>query len=270
MVLVFDLGGTNMRLALVENGVLGKVTRIPTDRTAAGFGRFLGVMEELAKGKHIKAVAGGFPGQLSGDEGEVVLATNLPDWLGVHLKGRIKDIFDCPVYIANDVVLCALGEANAGAGVTSGVMVYYTVSTGVNAARIVDGKIDLTVSRYELGKQIVDIPGGKPVSLESLAGGASLQKRLGKAPHEVKDKSVWAAMEKHLAVGLYNTILYWNPAVVVYGGKMMTDLKVTNIAAELVKMPLVTAAWPEVRAAKLSDEGGLRGALAWLGQLGYK
>jgi predicted NBD/HSP70 family sugar kinase len=227
-------------------------------------------MEELAKGKHIKAVAGGFPGQLRGDEGEVVLATNLPDWTGLHLRARIKDVFDCPVHIANDVAMCGLGEAVAGAGIAKGVMAYYTVSTGVNASRIVDGKVDATIPRFELGYQIAGAVNGRAVSLESLAGGAALERRLGKPPHEVHDRAVWAQIEQYVAVGLYNAILYWNPAVVVLGGKMMTDLRLAGIAAELEKLPQVMEEWPELRAAKLADEAGLRGALAWLGQMGYK
>jgi predicted NBD/HSP70 family sugar kinase len=270
MVLVFDLGGTNTRIALSDNGQLGDVTRIPTDRTVAGFAKFLGSLQEVAAGHKIRAIAGGMPGQLRGEAGEMVVATNLPEWMGIPVIGRIKELIDAPVFVANDVEMCGLGEARSGAGMQTGVMAYYTISTGVNAVRIVDGAVDTTISRYELGKQIVDHVGGAPQELEPLISGASLEKRLNKKPRDVRDPAVWAQEERYVAAGLYNTMLYWNPDRIVMGGSMMRDIKVDHVATELAKMTNVFGAWPELVLASLGDEGGLRGCVARLDQLGYR
>jgi predicted NBD/HSP70 family sugar kinase len=270
MQLVFDLGGTNMRLALAENGTLNEILRIPTDRSATGFARFLGVMQEVA-GKHkISSVAGGAPLQLRGKDGEVMVATNLTAWLGLNFRKGIEELFNCPVLIANDVELCGLGEAHFGGGMKKGVMAYYTMSTGVNAARIVDGTVDLTMGRYEMGYQVIDHENGKAMSLETLIGGASLERRLGKPPHEVRDKAVWAGVERYLAAGLYNTMLYWSPQRVVLGGKMMLDINLDRVADNLRAMPKVHDEWPELALAECGDEGGVRGAVMWLAQNGYK
>lgn len=269
MVLVFDLGGTNTRIAVAKGGRLGEVIHVPTDETAAGFARFLGALQEVAGENKIEAVAGGCSLQLKGEEGEVAVATNLPDWLGVRFRKGIEELFGCPVYVANDVEMAGLGEAHFGAGITEGVMVYYTVSTGVNAARIVDGAVDRTINRYELGYQIIDHAAGKPQSLESLVGGAALEKRLGKAPREVRDKAVWRGLERYLAAGLYNTMLYWSPATVVLGGSMMRDLEVDRVADELATMPMVHEAWPLLKLAECGDEAGIRGAMVWLSQQGH-
>ena len=270
MILIFDLGGSKMRVALAENGVLGEILRVPTDRSVAGFGKFLVALQEVTKGHKIEAVAGGFPGQLQGEDGELVVATNLPHWRGQLLRRELKQLFDCPVYITNDVELCGLGEAKFGAGSTKGVMAYYTVSTGVNAVRLMDGEVDHTVSRYELGKQIVSNVDGEPQALEPLIGGAELEKRTGKVPHDIHDQNVWRELERSLAIGIYNTALYWNPELVVIGGSMMRDIKVAGVAEALHKMPNVFERWPRLELAQLGDEGGIRGAMVWLGQFGYK
>ncbi len=270
MILIFDLGGTKMRVALAENGVIGEVLRVSTDRSAAGFGKFLLTLQEVVKGQRIDAVAGGFPGQLQGEDGELVVATNLPHWRGQLLLKELKELFDCPVHITNDVELCGLGEAKYGSGTTKGIMAYYTVSTGVNAVRLLDGEVDRSVGRYELGKQIVGNVDGEPQSLEPLIGGAALEKRTGKLPHDIHDETVWRELERSLAVGIYNTILYWNPELVVIGGSMMRDIKVEGVAEALHELPNVLEQWPRLELATLGDEGGIRGAMVWLGQLGYK
>jgi glucokinase len=269
MVLGFDLGGTQTRIALAEDGVLGEVIAVPTDRMVGGYARFLGTLQEVAAGHKITAVGGGCPLQLRGEDGEVVVATNMPEWLGLRFRAGIAELFDCPVYTNNDMALCGLGEAHLGAGTTKGVMTYYTVSTGVNAARFVDGVLDATISRYELGYQIIDHVGGKAQSIESLIGGASAEKKFGKPPREVKDKAFWTGLERYLAAGLYNTMLYWDPQVIVVGGSMMKDIDLERVNTELTSMPKVHDNWPVLRYAE-RGEVGVYGAVVWLGQVGHK
>ncbi len=268
--LVFDVGGTHTRVALARDGVLGKVVYIPTDNSTAGFARFLGVLQEVAGDNRIKAVAGGFAGQLQGEDGEIVIATNLPQWLGLPMTREITALFDCSVTIANDVAMGGLGEATSGAGSIDGTMAYWTVSTGVNAVRLVNGVVDTTISRFELGKQLVDMKASTPKSLESVIGGAALEKRLGRPPHEIHERAVWAEVERYLAAGIYNMMLYWNPEVVVLGGRMMSDIRLSEVVKELEMLPRVMEHWPELRLATLGDEAGLRGAVTQLGKQSHK
>ena len=270
MVLVFDLGGTNTRIALADNGEIGEVTRIPTDKSAAGFGKFMGMLEEAAKDRNISAIAGGMPGQLEGEDGLFMVAPNLPEWRGLPVLKQIKDLFGVPVFISNDVEMCGLGEAQYGAGLREGVMAYYTVSTGVNGMRLVDGQIDPSIQHYELGKQIIDHEKGVPQELEPLISGAALERREHKKPHDIKDPKIWAQEERDLAAGLYNTVLYWNPARIVLGGSMMRDIDIEDVARDLAKFPKVTEAWPELVAARLGDEAGIRGCVARLDTAGYR
>lgn len=263
MILVFDIGATHTRLALADGGVLGEVQHLETDHSAAGLARLLGAMSAVAAGHRLRAVVGGIPGELEGAEGTLVLAPNLPAWLGLPVQTRMQAMFDCPVYIHNDLVMCGLGEAHAGAGTSEGVTVYYTVSTGVNAVRLVDGKVDRSIKRFEIGFELVGQEDGRVKSLETLIGGGAMERQTGRAPEEVRVQEVWRRAERNLAHGLYNTMLHWTPDVVVFGGSMMRDIQITGIKSELAKLPQALTSYPEMKRAKLGDLSGVHGAVRW-------
>jgi predicted NBD/HSP70 family sugar kinase len=262
--LIFDMGGTKTRIALVKDGHMGEVLRMDTDRGGGGFGRFLGALEELAAGQQIQGIAGGMPGQLEGDHGELTWAPNLKAWLGVPVRARLQERFHCPVRIENDVVLGGVGESHSGAGLTEGVMAYFTVSTGINGVRIVDGEPDETIERYEIGQQLLMDEQGEVTTLESRVGGAAMEQRHGKPPKEVRDPKVWQGVAHDLAVGLYNTLLHWTPEVVVFGGSMMRDIDLVTVRRELEALPAVMPELPRLEHAKLQDLQGLMGAMALL------
>lgn len=262
-VLVFDIGATRIRMALASEDELGPVVRMETDPTVSGFDRVLDAMQELAQGHRIAAVVGGTPGQLEGEKGRLVLAPNLPEWVGVPVLERLKARFECPVLVLNDVVLGGLGECHFGAGKPRGIMAYFTVSTGLNAVRIVEGKVDATIDRYEIGHHILETESGEVETFESLVGGAAMEKRLGRKPREVRDPEIWRTEERHLARGLYNVILDWAPDVVVFGGSMMRDINLTNLGVELRKLPEIMPSWPILKRATLKDTAGLLGGVKY-------
>jgi predicted NBD/HSP70 family sugar kinase len=270
MMLVFDIGATHTRVALVQDGVLGEVVRVDTDPTGAGFARFLGLLEELVAGRRIEAVAGGMAGQLEGEEGRLILTPNLPKWQGVTVLRHLRRLFDCSVYVLNDVTMGGLGECHYGAGSREGVMAYFTISTGVNAVRIVNGRVDNSIVRFEIGRHVIEDKGGELRSLEALVGGAALEKRFGRKPHDIKARAVWTEEERHLAHGLYNVILDWTPELVVLGGTMMRDINLRHLTHDLEELPNVLSSWPRLKRAALGDRAGLMGAVWYLKQVSEK
>jgi glucokinase len=265
MELVFDMGGSKTRVALVSEGVLGPVTRIDTDRSATGFAKFLGVLQELVGDGKVRAIAGSMPGHLEGKDGRLTLALNLPEWANLPVRSRLEELFECPVYIMNDVEMGGLGEAHEGAGISKGVMAYFTVSTGVNAARVVDGRVDTSIHPNQIGQQLVGEIEGAPAMLEMLTGGAALEAKFGKPPSQIRDLAVWKAEHRYLARGVYNTLLHWTPEVVVFGGSMMRDIDLVRLADELGKLPTMGRR-PRLERAGLGDMAGLHGAVVWLQQ----
>jgi predicted NBD/HSP70 family sugar kinase len=264
MQLIFDMGATKTRFALVTDGEIGDIIRVDTDRGATGFAKFLGAMDALVADRKIDLVVGGLPGQLEGDDGELAWAANLPQWIGLPIRARIEKLFSCRTVIFNDVVLGGIGECHYGAGSKEGVTAFFTVSTGVNGVRIVNGWPDEGIVHYEVGQQLIADSKGKFLTWESRVGGAALEKRYGKLPGEIKDPEVWRAETRSLSGGIYNTLLYWNPEVIVFSGSMMRDVDLEALRGELESLPKVLPDLPKLARAKLGDNAGLHGALAYI------
>ncbi len=266
MYLVFDIGGTQTRLALSPNGrELGEIVRSPTDVTAKGFASLLGAMKELVGNHKLKGLAGGLPGHLNA-QGLLERTANLPEWAGLPVQERLQEQFGVPVHLANDAALAGLGEATAGAGAGAEIVVYITVSTGINGVRIVRRQIEPSASGFEIGQQLLLERQSVPVSLQELASGAAVEAAYGQPPGELRGPGLWRQEAVYVARGLYNTLLHWSPDVVVYGGSMMRDISLEAIRNELEALPDVYGGWPPILAARLGDEAGLRGALELLRQ----
>jgi len=266
VILVFDVGATKTRLALVEGETLGEIVRLDTDRSVAGFERLQGVVQELAAGHKLTAVAGGLPGQLDAKTGALSRVMNMPAWNGTPALKGLSEVVDCPVYLANDTVLVGLGEARYGAGDTKGVMAYVTISSGVNAVRLVDGAVDGTIRLFDVGQQLLSDGDGRVVTLEALTGGAAFVRRQQRDPSGVRDGRTWRAEEHYLARGLYNTILHWTPETVVFGGSMMRDIDLAAVESELEALRPELPYVPRLAEAALGDRGGLYGAMVWAGE----
>jgi predicted NBD/HSP70 family sugar kinase len=262
MIAVFDIGATHTRFALASNGELGEVVHMETDPSARGFGKFLGSLEAFIGTNKVQKIVGGMPGGLEGDDGVLSLDTNLPAWVGMPVKSRMRKLFDCPIIVANDVVMGGLGESHFGAGTKNGVMAYFTISTGVNGVRIVNGRPDSTIARYEIGYQVIATEDGEPISLESRVGGRALEERTGHRPQQMRDPKIWNQVDRDLAIGLYNTLLHWTPDLVVVGGMMTRDINLVHVRDELEKLPRALLRIPALSYAKLGDTAGLYGAIA--------
>lgn len=267
MYLLFDIGGTKMRLAVSRNGKhmeRPKIVPTPTNFDE-GMRVFADIVLLLAgKGKITMAV-GGVAGPLDAKKTRLANSPHLPGWIGKDLKKEIQKIAGTKkTYLENDAALSALGEVCFGAGKGKHIVAYLTVSTGVGGARIVNGRIDHNAMGFEPGQQIIHA--GK--SLEHYVSGSAMMARHHKKPHEITDAEVWDEAARYLAYGVHNTIVHWSPDRVVVGGSVMLNAislsKVTLYAKEIMH---IFPELPEIKKAALGDVSGLYGALALLAQI---
>lgn len=140
-VLAFDIGGTNMRLALVNEKFevekrmdLSTVTGDPD----AFMNNCIKLINEFPL-EDVVAIGAGVPGVVNRETGEIL---DLPH---VHIKnvqfGKIlSEKFNLPVYLRNDAEVACLGEAYLGAGKDYERVFFITVSTGLGGALCVDQK----------------------------------------------------------------------------------------------------------------------------------
>lgn len=258
MKIVFDIGGTNMRIAKFANGELGNVVKKETPKMFEdGTALLLDLIKNTANGEEIESIAGATAGVIS-PEGVLEFSPNLPDWLDKDLGGFLREKVVHKVVVKNDADMAGLGEALYGAGKGKKIVAYLGIGTGVGGTRIVDGKIDAGKYGFEPGHQIVD--GGK--NLEEIISGGSIEKNYGTKPQDLGE-DILEILTKNLAVGVYNSILYWSPDIVVLGGSLINEgdcYRVHEVAEAVKKMPKVFPELPEIVPASLGDKSGLWGA----------
>lgn len=267
--ILFDIGGTNMRVAASFDGkTVGAAAIRPTPQDfEAGIVQFVDLAKWVSAGTTIEGIAGGMAGEFNDAHTELLYSPNLLNWVGKPLAEEIKRRLGAPVFIENDTVMEGLGEAHFGAARGEEIVVYLTVSTGIGGARIVGGRVDDKRVGFEPGKQIIERVGRK--TLESLVSGRAFEKRFGKKPYEVSDEKVWEDSAKTLAIGLHNTIVFWSPDVIVLGGRMITGnpaIPFTSIVRWTAEYLRPLPGMPRLERAELDERSGLYGSLVYLKQ----
>lgn len=278
MYILFDIGGTNMRIALSKDGeTFGEPRIIETPKDFdAGMLALKGIATELLGGEKLLAAGGGIAGTLSRDRTKFLNGPHLQGWNGKPIKAALEEALGAPAFIENDTAIVGLGEAVAGSGRNHSIVVYMTVSTGVGGVRIVDKTIDVSAMGFEPGHQIIDADGtlyktsvcGTGLDFESAISGTAISARYGKKPYEITDEAFWEEMARILAYGLNNTIVHWSPDIVVIGGSMMKKIgiPVDRVRAHLKGILSIFPELPAIEHSELGDIGGLHGALYYVKQ----
>ncbi len=271
MFLVFDIGGTNMRLATSLDGkTLAAIKIIPTPRDfESGIKSIKQIADEISGGQKIESVAGGLAGPLDKDKTMLVKSPHIGGWVNKPFKQGLEQVLNTPVSLENDADLAALGEASFGAGVGKNIVAYLTISTGVGGGRVVNKKIDENALGFEPGHQIIVIDGspcncGGKGHLESYVSGSGLERIYGKKGEEITDPQIWDQVAKYLAIGLHNTIVHWSPDIVILGGAVMKNIDLGQVKKYLAEYLTIFPNPPEINRAKLGDQAGLFGALSLL------
>ncbi len=272
MFLLFDIGGTHMRIGVSRDGhMLGKyeIVDTPQDFLAA-----MHLLEQIAKklnpdGK-FEAAAGGVAGPLDPERSMLVHAPHLPNWIGKPIYNYLSQFVEHQLFLENDTAVVGLGEAAYGAGKGSKVMAYVTVSTGVGGARISNQRIDSSYYGFEPGHQIINYRLDSDLTavtqLEDLISGSGIFRRLRQPASEITDLKFWDEVTQYLAVGLYNMILHWSPDTLILGGGMINsgNINLETLEKYLGQLTQIYPSLPQIRQAKLKDVGGLYGALELL------
>ena len=118
MTIGVDLGGTNVRCGLVENGNV--VTRLsepccfdqPEHEVV---NQIKGLIHRLIN-PSVTGIGIGVPSVVNELKGIVYNVMNIPSWKEVHLKDILEAEFGIPVFVNNDSNCFALGEHRCGAG----------------------------------------------------------------------------------------------------------------------------------------------------------
>jgi glucokinase len=100
----------------------------------------------------------GVAGHLRYQDGIIITTSNLKGFKNYPLREKIQEFFTVPVLIDNDANAQAYGEFKYGGGKNYNSMIFMTISTGIGAGIILDGKVyrGLTGTAGEIGHTIID------------------------------------------------------------------------------------------------------------------
>jgi glucokinase len=137
----FDIGGTKCAAAVLRDGRVEEVVRVPTGPFEETFAR---LMEALAP--HVTGAAPVFGvscgGPLDAGAGVIVAPPNLPaSWHGVPITARITERCGGRAFLMNDANACALAEWQFGTGRGTRHMIFLTSGTGLGSGLILNGQL---------------------------------------------------------------------------------------------------------------------------------
>jgi glucokinase len=143
MEVAIDLGGTNMRAALVNDGKCLELKSIPcpaNEQTNIIIDCLTSIISEVIT-DDTTGIGVGVPSILDTERGIVYDVANIPSWTEVPLKDILTAKFNVPVEINNDSNCFTLGECRYGAGRGYKNVVGITVGTGIGAGVVINGKL---------------------------------------------------------------------------------------------------------------------------------
>ena len=228
MYISIDVGGTNMRVALVDLEGEARIVRleshpVPQDYRV-GIEKLCGHIADLSEGQKIEGIGACFPGIIDKDD-MVTTANNLPDWTMKPIKQFLKVRFGVPVKLLHDAQGAALGEGIFGAARHTDRFVYFIWGTGIGAADIkkIDDRLYYMFS-FENGHHIMDWDGklcncGQRGCPEAWLGGDMLKEYFGADMANVDDNDPrWDFVVQKAAQTALNTLIFHPVDLFVFNG----------------------------------------------------
>ena len=187
-----DLGGTNLRAALVEveSGTVLHQMSIPTlarDGHDVVMNRMANLILELIQltgmtKDEIRGIGIGVPGVLDLEKGETLLLPNLPGtWPHVPLRDTIIKLTGLPTALLNDVRSVTNGEWRFGGGGGVDTLAVFAIGTGIGGGLVINNQLHLGMGGTggELGHITIDFNGprcgcGNYGCLEAFASGPAI------------------------------------------------------------------------------------------------
>lgn len=224
-----DIGGTKIAAALVTRSNTLDVrgcTVVPT-RAAEGFPVSYRQVESAIESvltPEVVAIGICAPGPLDPGTGVVLNPPNLPGWTDVPLADRIAARFGVPCRVENDANAAGLAETLFGAAQGCSSVFYATISTGIGAGIILNGRIyhGRHGAAAEGGHVSIDFRSeqicncGVPGCIEALASGTALARR-GIDPAQLSNENL-DELATALGSWLGGIVSLLDPDIIVIGG----------------------------------------------------
>jgi len=260
MILGIDIGGTNIKLGVVDANynVVRKVSiETPKQKDDKGM-----IYEIISTAKTIydeipfKCIGIGSPGEIDVKNGICISAGNLP-YDNTPIVRMFEEVFKMPVSLQNDGVSAMLGELYAGAGRDYDDFVMITLGTGIGGGIVINKKPHMGATNLagEFGHLTINYDGPKCVCggvgcFEMYASVTALINQTKKAIEQYPDsilaqigrnqvtgKTVFEAKKlgcivaekvvskyiEYIAYGIGNILWSFDPQAIILGGAISNE-----------------------------------------------
>ncbi len=284
--MVLDIGGTAIKSAIAQNGVLSSVRETPTRASLGGAYVMSQAKEIISSYKDTYAferIGISTAGQVNPVKGSIIYANhNIPGYTGTPVKEIMEDFFHVPVAVENDVNAAAIGEACYGAGKEEKDFVCLTYGTGVGGAVFINGSLyhGSSFSAGELGALIVH-PEDRQPEIDMYSGCyekyASTTALVAKAKEydssitngkilfsRIEEPQIRAIIDQwidEIVYGLVSITHLLNPSCIILGGGIMEQPYIPD-QIEQKLMPSIMSSFRglKIKTAQLGNQAGMLGA----------
>ena len=288
-----DLGGTNLRVAAIDEGghVLHRISEPAVfdagpERVVEDIAQAIQQVRDHVAGGELHGVGIGVPGFIDMETGVVLGSANLPGFQGFPVRDEVEARLKTHIILENDANAAALGEMWMGAGKDVKHLILLTLGTGIGGGIVIDGKVlhGFLGMAGEFGHMTV-FPDGNPCGcgncgcLEKHASATAIA-AMGRMMHFGRDttsakvyelalegneraKLVFESMGRALGVALANLINIFNfPLYLLSGGPLPAwDLFAPRMLEEVNKRSFTFGrTGTRIEKALLGGDAGLYGA----------
>jgi len=225
MTIGIDLGGTNIRAGLIDNGKIVQIyqARLSEKNSLESTLQQLYASIDFFSNDHIEGIGIGVPSIVDTKKGIVYDVVNIPSWKKVELKKILEKKFGIPTYVNNDVNCLALGEHLFGQASSFSSFVTIAIGTGLGAAIIIDRKLyeGVNCGSGEIGyipyldKNLEFYASGMFFETFSTTASAAYQAAMN---NDASALQMWTSYGYHLGEVIKVLLYTYAPEAVIVGG----------------------------------------------------
>lgn len=233
-VLCFDIGGTDIKYGIINDGIIIEKHKIPTEAQSSHEElekKLYSLAKDMLTKYEVDGVGVSCAGSVDFEQGLITTPPEaIPSFRNWNFKAFFQNNFGLKCVADNDVNCFAVAESISGAGKDFKNFFTITVGTGIGGAIIFNGKIwrGMNYNAGEVGRML--LPKDK---FESLASVTALIKNARELGLEVNNgieifklydednflaKQAIASFYHYLAIGIANLIYTFNPEAFIVGG----------------------------------------------------
>lgn len=240
-----DLGGTNVRVALVDDNGIVKAIKEPckSDKSVEETTDHIKEMIHKVMVPGVSGIGIGVPSMVDPERGIVYNVINIPSWKEVHLKDILEKEFNLPVRVNNDANCFTLGEKYYGSAKGFRDIIGITIGTGLGAGIIINNELyaGSNICAGEIGcipyldKTYEDYCSSGFFTREHNTTGIAAFEAAMK--NDQKALRIWNEFGTHVGNIISLTLFAYDPQIIVLGGSIASayDLFAPAMNAQLEK-----------------------------------